>query len=265
MKKVTKTFLLLCAMLTINSCAKNGLSTDLQSKSEQSQDGQSNNGNNNDQSGGSVTPIANPIDQIDLKSRVDDSGNTLSKLGGMNGALTFDFDKTRGEFIIMIPMPNGLVFTPSGGFKNYPDITFGPIFDATTGKVKVAVRIPVKYVLKGINTIPAARLPNGDSLPAMPAGQGELPSLGLSFPQNGNTQVFIYIGINALGLYVTLPDSAALPLPINITVPVKNKDKSKTYGFLTYVNAKSGHPPGLFVSTGVPNEVARVLEDYFGL
>jgi len=34
---------------------------------------------------------------------------------------------------------------------------------------------------------------------------------------------------------------------------------------LTYVNAKNGNPPGLFVSTGVPNEMARILEDYFGL
>jgi len=262
MKRTTKYTLLFCALLSFNSCAKNGLSTDLQSKTDTAQGGQNVGDGNSSGNGGAVTPVPAPIDQVDLKSRVDDSSN---KISGMNGALTFDFDKTRGEFIIMIPMPNGLVFTPSGGFKNYPDITFGPIFDATTGKVKVAVRIPVKYVLKGINTIPAAKLPNGDALPAMPAGQGELPSLGLSFPQNGNTQVYIYIGINALGLYVTLPDSATLPIPINITVPVKNKDKSKTYGFLTYVNAKNGHPPGLFVSTGVPNEMARILEDYFGL
>jgi len=116
-----------------------------------------------------------------------------------------------------------------------------------------------------VNSIAPSRLPNGDPLPAMPAGQGELPSLGLSFPQNGNTQVTVYIGINALGLYVTLPENAALPLPINITIPLKNKDKTKTFGFLTYVNAKNGYPPGLFLSTGVPNEVARVLEDYFGL
>lgn len=257
MKKTTSTLLLLTT-LSFLSCAKNGLSSDIlgSSSDNKGQSGQS------IDSGGNVTPPAQvaPIDQVDLKSRVDDSSNKL----GMNGALTFDFDKTNGQFIIMVPMPSGVVFTPTGTFTKYPDITFGPIFDATTGKVKVAVRIPVKYILKGVSTIPAAKLPNGDPLPAMPAGQGELPSLGLTFPQDG-TQVSIYIGVNALGLYVTLPQSAALPLPVNITVPVKNKDKSKTYGFLTYVNAKSGFPPGLFISSAVPKDVARVLEDYFGL
>ena len=236
----------------LSSCADNKLSTDAASLvSSGLQNGQS-----NDQ------PIGAPaIDQVDMKSYVDDSSN---KLGGLNGALGFDLDKVRGEFIIMVPMPSGLVFTPSGSFSKYPDITFSPVFDAT-GKVKVAVRVPVKYVLKGTTFIEPSRLPNGDPLPAMPAGQGELPSLALSFPQNNNTQINLYIGINALGLLVSLPNSAALPLPINITVPLKNRDKTKTFGYLTYVNSKNGFPPGLFISTGVPNSFARILEDYFGL
>ena len=236
----------------LSSCADNKLSTDAASLVNSGlQNGQSND-----------EPIGAPaIDQVDMKSYVDDSSN---KLGGLNGALGFDLDKVRGEFIIMVPMPSGLVFTPSGSFAKYPDITFSPVFDAT-GKVKVAVRIPVKYVLKGTSFIEPSRLPNGDPLPAMPAGQGELPSLALSFPQNNNTQINLYIGINALGLLVSLPNSAALPLPINITVPLKNRDKTKTFGYLTYVNAKNGFPPGLFISTGVPNSFARILEDYFGL
>lgn len=208
------------------------------------------------------TPVSPHIDSVDMKSRVDDSSNKLGM--GANGALAFDIDKTRGEFVIMLPMPQGVVFTPSGTFNKYPDITFTPMFDGT-GKMKMAVRVPIKYILKGITTVPAGRLPNGDLLPAMPAGQNELPSLALSFPSHNNTKINLYIGLSAVGLFMTLPDKAALPLPINITVPIKNSDKSRTFGYLTYVNAKNGHQPGLFISTVVPPEFARILEDHFGL
>lgn len=205
------------------------------------------------------TPAAPAIDQVQMKSRVEDSSNKT----GFNGALAFDFDKARGEFIIMVPLPANLLFTPSGSFAKYPDITFGPMFDST-GKMKIAVRVPVKYILKGVQLIAPSRLPNGDALPAMPAGVGELPALGLSFPGN-STQITLYIGINAIGLFATLPDNASLPIPFNITLPLKNQDKTRTFGYLTYVAAKSGFQSGLFISTGVPPEFARILEDYFHL
>jgi hypothetical protein len=211
---------------------------------------------------GTTTPIVvSPnIDSVDMKSRVDDSSNKM----GFNGSLAFDIDKNRGEFVIMLPMPQGVVFTPSGSFTKYPDITFTPMFDGT-GKMKMAVRVPVKYLLKGITTVPATSLPNGDPLPAMPAGKSELPSLALSFPSQNNTKISLYIGLSAVGLFMTLPDKAAFPLPINITLPLKNSDKTRTFGYLTYVNAKNGHQPGLFISAVVPPEFARILEDHFGL
>ncbi len=218
--------------------------------------------NSSSSSGGNGTtsiPAVN-IDSVDLKSKVQDSSGVL----GMNGALAFDFDKTRGEFIIMIPMPSGLIFNPSGSFAQYPDIKFGPIFDAT-GKMKMAIRVPLKYVIKGVSIINPAKLPSGEDLPAMPAGKNELPSIALQFPQNNNMQLHLYIGINALAVYMTLPDQASLPIPFNITLPLKNRDNTLTTGYLTYVTAKNGYAPGLFVSTIIPSSVARILEDYFHL
>lgn len=224
-----------------------------------------NDGNNNGSGGGSApgtpsTPPNSNIESLDLKSRVDDPKSLL----GFNGALAFDFDKVRGEFIIMVPMPNGMVFTPSGAFNKYPDIKFGPIFDAT-GKMKMAIRIPVKYVLKGVTTINPAKLPSGEPLPAMPAGRDELPSLALQFPQHNNVQIHLYIGVNALGMFMTLPNQASLPLPFNLTLPLKNQSKTVTYGYLTYVTAKNGYDAGIFVSSLIPPEIARMLEDYFDL
>ncbi len=218
------------------------------------------NGGDNTGNGGGSTPPNTSIETLDLKSRVDDPNGLL----GFNGALAFDFDKVRGEFIIMVPMPSGMVFTPSGSFNKYPDIKFGPIFDAT-GKMKMAIRIPVKYVIRGVTTINPAKLPSGEDLPAMPAGRDELPSLALQFPASNNVQIHLYIGVNALGMFLTLPNQASLPLPFNLTLPLKNQSKTKTYGYLTYVTAKRGYDAGLFVSSIIPPEIARILEDYFEL
>lgn len=255
--KITSS-LLLVSLLT----ACGGTTPELASgilKNEQGQQGQ--NTTNPDNPDASL-PVSPHIDSVDMKSRVDDSSNKMGM--GFNGSLAFDIDKTRGEFVIMLPMPQGVVFTPSGTFSKYPDISFTPMFDGT-GKMKMAVRVPIKYILKGITTVSPTRLPNGDPLPAMPAGQSELPSLALSFPSHNNTKINLYIGTSAVGLFMTLPDKAALPLPINITVPLKNSDKTRTFGYLTYVNAKNGYQPGLFISTAVPPEFARILEDHFGL
>ena len=245
-----KTLTVMATLTATMACAPKGFQTQASSSAaDQTQSGQ----------GTTTNPPAVTIDDVQMKSLVEDSNNQ----SGLGGSLAFDFDKVRGEFIIMVPLPTGILFTPSGSFTNYPDITFGPIFDAT-GKMKVAVRVPVKYVIKGLAFGDPARLPNGDPLPAMPAGQGELPGLALNFPAN-NTQVHLYIGINALGLFVTLPSNSALPIPFNFTLPLKSQDKTRTFGYLTYVTAKNGFPPGLFISTGVPASFARILEDYFHL
>ncbi len=203
-----------------------------------------------------ATPGVSPLEKLDLKGRVESENSTFSR------ALTFDFDKVRGEFIVMIPFPSGVFFTPSGSFTNYPDITFTNIIDAE-GRMKFAVRIPVKYIVKGVNFLPPASLPNGDPLPAMPQGYGELPSLALNFPAHDNTQVSLYMGVNAIGLYVTLPPKAAIPF--KFTFPIKNTDKTKTFGYLSYVPAKGTFAPGMFVSTIIPASVSRILEDYFRL
>lgn len=248
MNKFFKILVLTLALAGLTNCSKGSISNSTAAPSLNN--GAQNNG------GDGTTSQPDPIDSVDLKGSVDSNDSN-------NKALTFDFDKTRGEFIVMVPMPSGVSFTPVGSFSKYPDITFSPILDPLTGKMKFGVRIPVKYILKGAAFLPAASLPNGDALPAMPAGYGELPSLALNFPQHGNTQITLYIGVNAVGLYVTLPDNVAIPF--GFQVPIKNSAKTKTYGYLSYVPKKGTYAPGLFVSTLIPPAMARVLEDYFHL
>ncbi len=253
MKKITTSLVLLLAVVTLTNCNSKGFEA-----SSSSADGvakASDPANPGTGVGGGVT-LEDKVNALDLQGQVDSSSSTFGN------ALAFDFDKKRGEFIIMIPMPSGVLFTPSGSFSKYPDITFSPIFDAD-GRMKFAVRIPVKYIIKGTSFLPPTSLPNGDPLPAMPVGFKELPSLAMTFSQQNNTQITLYLGVNAIGLFVTLPTNAALP--IGFTVPIKNKAKTKTFGTLSYVPAKGNFAPGLFVSTLIPAAVSRILEDYFKL
>ncbi|MFZ3230485.1 MAG: hypothetical protein WA160_09805 [Pseudobdellovibrio sp.] len=253
MKKIIATSLLLSAALGLTHCSGGSVEHGSLLATNPSNSGQTAPGTNT----GTETPgTSDPLAGVDLQGRVDSKDS-------FNNALTFDFDKIRGEFIIMLPMPSGgNFFSPMGSFSKYPDITFSSLIDSA-GRIKFAVRIPVKYILKGSSFLPAASLPNGDALPAMPAGYGELPSLALNFPQSNNTQVTLYLGVNAIGLFTTLPDNVAIPFGFQLAI--KNSDKSKTYGFLSYIPKKGTYAPGLFISTIISPAVARILEDYFHL
>lgn len=257
MKYTTSTLALLLATVVLTSCSQSGFQTGQSSSTAPTNNTNSTDSTGTGGSGGSTTAPTNSLDQVNLQGRVD------SSQAEYKNTLAFDFDKTRGEFIIMIPMPSGFIITPSGVFSKYPDISLSTLYDPTSGRMKLAVRIPLKYVIKGLQNQPPSSLPNGDVLPAMPQGNQELPSLALNFPQQGNTQVSLYIGVNAIGLFMTLPSNAAFPL--QFTLPIKNADKTQTYGFLSYVPPKGQFPPGLFVSSIVPPKISKILEDYFHL
>lgn len=215
------------------------------------------------QNGNSITEPNTPHDPTDpekvavvLKSRVEDTKNQT----GFGGALALDFNSETAQLILMIPLPNGFLFSFSGAIPNYPDITYGPIFDAN-GKMKLAVRLPIKYFLKDMGINNPQRLPNGDPLPMMPASYFELPSLGLQFPQT-KTRLNLYLGAKTLGLYTELPLDSALKIPVNISLPLKNLETKKSLGYLTYVVTKNGFPPGLFLSVNMPDEINKLLESY---
>ena len=247
-----KSNLLLTLIIVVStSCSQSGFqSENLSSTNTPNPTANNPSGQNTNES-----PATN-LDDINLQGRVD-SNNSQFK-----NALAFDFDKTKGEFIIMLPMPSGFYFTPNVSFSKYPDIRLTTLIDPQTNRMKLALRIPVKYIVKGMQTTEPSKLPNGDELPLMPQGYQELPSLALNFPAN-NTEVHLYIGVNAIGLYMSLPKNLAIP--VGFTFPIRSPDKSVTYGAMTYVPIKGNHPPGIFVSSLVPAKVSRILEDYFHL
>lgn len=202
--------------------------------------------------GGSSSPDFSQLD-----------GNIASNKAEYNNFLSLSFDKIKGEFIVAIPLPEGFFPFTQGNITGLPGARYSTIIGAD-GKAKLAVRIPAEYVLKGVKFLPPAKLPNGDDLPAMPAGKGELPGLAMEIPTNSSkSKVYLYVGVNAVGLFVTLPES--VKIPIGFTFPIRNKDRSRTLGYFTYVPYKVVYPAGLFVSSIIPPELAQALMKYLDL
>ena len=125
------------------------------------------------------------------------------------------------------------------------------------GKGQVAISIPLQYVLHGVSGIPSSALPNGSPLPAMPTG--EAPSLAFSLNNNSENKVRLYIGVDAVGMFI---ESSYIPNYLGLTLPIKNKDKTKILGYFTIVPKVGTYNGGLFVALPIPNSIAKIIDDH---
>ena len=125
----------------------------------------------------------------------------------------------------------------------------------TDGSSSLVLRIPLAKVLKGIDTLPSSRLPNGDALPAIP--EGELPSLGLSF-NNSNLKGALYLSPTVVGLFV----NTKFDPYIRLTLPIRDEARTRTFGYFTSIPAKTGYDGGFFISIALPDDLARAIDDW---
>lgn len=205
-------------------------------------------GNQSQSSGGQVTPVPSPIqsefDKLDLSSQID---------GGIyDGYQVTAIDKVKNLLILRLPIPGNLPIEMSLPFPQQKDILVEAITEG--GHSYLQVSIPLKYITRGITTVPAQRLPNGDPLPKMPSG--ELPSLGLAFPGKAATK--LYIGVNAVGLYIETSFNPYLAL----SLPIKNQAGTQIWGYFSLVPEKASYQGGFFLSFQLPNSVAKIIDDH---
>ena len=198
----------------------------------------------------SSPPSSPELDKISFKGRV--SGGIFDK------ALLVDLDKKKGFLILNIPL---------AGLKGLELLnveipqTKGVRFELTQnsdGLSVLSLKVPIKYITKGVNFLPPERLPNGDILPQMPSG--ELPSLAVALTRNSESRAHIYFGVEALGVFI----ETKFDPYIKMTLPIKNEAGTKTIGYLSLVPEKSGHRGGLFLSAQLPRDLSRLLDNHFG-
>ena len=174
-------------------------------------------------------------------------------------AKVLELDKTNKMIVIRLPMganpfvDGNLLELP---VKDVPGIqmTLEPMPD-NAGTVLV-LRIPLKVVAKGVDFLPAARLPNGDPLPAI--ADGELPSFAVSLTNLASIKASVYLGRSTVGIFVNTPFDPTLRL----TAPIRDSANTRTWGYLSSIPAKSETVQGgFFISLALPDDIARIIDN----
>lgn len=198
------------------------------------------------------TPAPNGAswDQVSLEGKAD---------GGMHdGALLFFIDKANQALVIQLPLPVIMFpFLSNAVIPDMPDAKVTVITNPNGNKV-LGVSVPLKYIVKGAEFVEPQRLPNGDPLPGVPAG--ELPGFAIQFPSNPDYQLHLYIGVNVAIVFVTLPNFN-IPFYLLPEIPIYNKAKTKKVGTLKYIAPKGMYDGGLYLAAQLPADLARVIDD----
>lgn len=216
--------------------------------------GSASSGDNSGQGGGG-SPTPN-LPQIDMKGYVDG--------GNYDKSQTFDFDRNRKELLVRLPLGmDPSVMIGSGSIPQLPGVSFYTTI-STDGNYHFVISIPIQYVLRGVTTLPSNRLPTGDPLPMMPAG--ELPSVAFALnPNSPDRKAYLYMGVDAIGLFVESSWLTCnnLPICVGVSFPIRNQAKSKVLGYFSIVPGRNGKTGGAFISSIIPPEIARILDEYF--
>jgi len=173
------------------------------------------------------------------------------------GKLVVQIDKPNQALILILPMPSFL-FLPFTNKVEIPDLegAYFTSYETASGDRQLAVSVPLKHVIKGAEFGESQRLPNGDALPYIPAG--ELPGFSIQFPQQPKYQVHVFVGVNVVAAFVELPD---LGIPISGTAKVKNKDKTKEVGAIGYIAPKGNFDGGVYLATQLPKDMAIMIDE----
>lgn len=235
------------------SCSKGFSPMDLESST--SVDGQS-----DDQGAGSGGAVRPPNDRSwdDIRNKTDGAVDGWK----YDGQFVIQVDAENQALVLILPLPS--IFLMPVTEMPLPELPGAILFPATQpdGTSAMAVRIPLKYIIKGSSLAPYNRLPNGDALPFMPAGENR--GFAIAFPQNAKYRMHLYITANAAAVFVETPDFklpdqwAILP---SLGFPVRNQDRTQVVGYFAVVANRGMHSSGVYVASRIPTSVAIMIDE----
>lgn len=168
-----------------------------------------------------------------------------------------ELDKANKELVVRLPMlanPFLILGMPSIQLPEIPGarLTLEPL---PNDRLALALRIPLSRFLKGIESIPPSKLPNGDPLPGVP--DGEMPSVAVQLTRIRDIKASIYLSPATVGIFVNTPFDPTY----NVSVPIRNEARTQILGYFSSVAAKSTYEGGFFISVKLPSEIARIIDD----
>jgi len=181
-------------------------------------------------------------------------------VGGSFGTVSvLALDKTNKDLLIRLPMLAGGYLDGASLHLSVPQMggaTLG-LEAISTGGSALTLRVPLKALMKGLNTgMDAARLPNGDPLPTV--ASGELPSVNVPIQPARGISAALYMSQAVVAIYVNSPVDPY----IGLSYPIRDSSRQHTYGTFSTIPAKSKTVNGgFFISIAIPDDIARVIDD----
>lgn len=173
--------------------------------------------------------------------------------------LAYTLDKETKEIVVSAPLPLGVQISSAGTIKEIPGLRYGTEIDANN-KPLFVVRIPARHIVEGIKGLTKGKLPNGNYLPLMPTGFGELPSAQAPLKiGNKNFNMHIYIEKRALAVLIEVP---SLNVIVDYTSSIRSKDKSTILGYFGLLAGSSRSNPGLFISFLPNKSLTSQIEEF---
>lgn len=242
MKTILATLVLSSLLLTSACGGRSGFSTAGAGADGTSQ-GQGTGGNNSETPGAS-TPTWEKVEM-----------NGYPAGGNYDGRLVIYIDKQNQSLLMVLPIP---VLIPIIAQVPIPDLegAYLTSHEDSNGGKSLAINIPLRHIVREGKFMPDQKLPNGDPLPFVPAG--ELPGFAIEFPQMPKYQIHLYVGVNVAAAFVELPDFG---LPFGWTSKVKNQSKTKVVGAIGYVPPKNNYDGGMYIAAQLPDDLARVIDE----
>ncbi len=246
---MTKTTSLMIAMIATTSllagCSKDSFQAATGSSGSNSQ------GSSDNNSGQSTDTPKQPSawDKLELNGAV---GGT-----SYENEQVIALDKPNNALLLYLPLPPGPFFDLYLDVPEVKGVKIKTVMDSQQ-KGRIAVSIPLSLILKNSVLLPSAStLPGGRPLPHMPSG--EYPSLGLGLKQDSTNKLYLYFGVNTVGLFI---ESSFFPEYFGVTAPVKNAAGTRTLGYFTIVPKAGAYNGGLFLSSVIPNDLAKIIDDH---
>lgn len=194
------------------------------------------------------------LPNIDLEGNL--SGGTFANSRVVN------LDMKLQELVLTLPLPIGsITFSGASATVPFPKVPGARITMGTqNGRPAVELRVPLKKLVKGVEDLDPAKLPNGDPLPAV-AG-GEMPSTAVSINTSKKQSVALYMQKTMVGLFVSTSFDISGGTGIQLTLPILDKQK-RVLGYVTNIAKKGTYLPGVFMVFQLPADIARSLDNYF--
>ncbi|MBL7669556.1 MAG: hypothetical protein JNM39_03650 [Bdellovibrionaceae bacterium] len=189
---------------------------------------------------------------VDVSSFI--SGGTFDKMQ------VVEIDPIRKDLIFRLPLGmNQFILVNSGELPDFPGITFRTEI-LPNGQARLALRVPLKYVLRGVKHLDPKKLPNGDPLPGVPSG--EMPGLALTLDSTNKVQMALYLGADFVAIFVESPFDPT----ISLQFPIKNANGNKYVGSFGIIAAKEtpakSFQGGFFLSYQLLPEFSSILDKY---